>query len=217
MSVGGPCHPPRAQAPDRQRIAPPVEDQRADATRYADEPASLQLRNPNGAGIGGGRNARTPKRRERRKRHEMPTKIAWWGLLGSKGGAGWAILPSLLQFTGVEIDGAAIHWKVAGRRSTFGATSGATRRRRFKCSNTQKRNSSPVVDCGFVCVGVQPGCRRRSHRRACPRRRRSNRKLHGCFALRSKRLAADTAYGTGKFLDWLVKRQKDHTAHPRVG
>jgi hypothetical protein len=25
-----------------------------------------------------------------------------------------------------------------------------------------------------------------------------------CFALRPKRLAADTAYGTGKFLGWLV-------------
>jgi IS5 family transposase len=29
-----------------------------------------------------------------------------------------------------------------------------------------------------------------------------------CFALRPKQLAADTAYGTGKFLDWLVNSKK---------
>ncbi len=27
-----------------------------------------------------------------------------------------------------------------------------------------------------------------------------------CFSLKPKRLAADTAYGTGRFLDWLVGR-----------
>jgi hypothetical protein len=29
-----------------------------------------------------------------------------------------------------------------------------------------------------------------------------------CFGLRPRRLAADTAYGTGKFLGWLVKKKK---------
>jgi hypothetical protein len=29
-----------------------------------------------------------------------------------------------------------------------------------------------------------------------------------CFDLKPKRLAADTAYGTGKFLGWLVKEKK---------
>ena len=29
-----------------------------------------------------------------------------------------------------------------------------------------------------------------------------------CFGLKPKRLAADTAYGTGKFLGWLVKEKK---------
>ena len=37
-----------------------------------------------------------------------------------------------------------------------------------------------------------------------------------CFALRPKRLAADTAYGTGKFLGWLVN-QRDHAAHSGLG
>src|SRR6202040_4426451 len=36
------------------------------------------------------------------------------------------------------------------------------------------------------------------------------------FDLRPRRLAADTAYGTGKFLGWLVKKKK-HPAHPGVG
>src|SRR6202023_1737837 len=30
-------------------------------------------------------------------------------------------------------------------------------------------------------------------------------------------LAADTAYGTGKFLGWLVKKKKNHPAHPGMG
>ena len=29
-----------------------------------------------------------------------------------------------------------------------------------------------------------------------------------CFGLKPKRLAADTAYGTGKFLGWLVKEKR---------
>ena len=33
-----------------------------------------------------------------------------------------------------------------------------------------------------------------------------------CFTLKPKRLAADTAYGTGKFLDWLIK-DKNITPH----
>ena len=37
-----------------------------------------------------------------------------------------------------------------------------------------------------------------------------------CFDLKPKRLIADTAYGTGKFLGWLV-RKADHAAHPSVG
>ncbi len=36
------------------------------------------------------------------------------------------------------------------------------------------------------------------------------------FGLKPKRLAADTAYGTGKFLGWLVG-EGDHTAYPGVG
>ena len=34
-----------------------------------------------------------------------------------------------------------------------------------------------------------------------------------CFGLKPKRLAADTAYGTGKFLGWLVK---DKTITPHI-
>ena len=37
------------------------------------------------------------------------------------------------------------------------------------------------------------------------------------FDLKPKRLAADTAYGTGKFLGWLVKEKQDHAAHPGLG
>jgi len=32
------------------------------------------------------------------------------------------------------------------------------------------------------------------------------------FSLKPKRLAADTAYGTGKFLGWLVKKKKSSPA-----
>ena len=37
------------------------------------------------------------------------------------------------------------------------------------------------------------------------------------FDLKPKRLAADTAYGTGKFLGWLVKEKKITPAHPGLG
>jgi hypothetical protein len=33
-------------------------------------------------------------------------------------------------------------------------------------------------------------------------------RTEACFDLKPKRLAADTAYGTGKFLGWLVKEKK---------
>jgi hypothetical protein len=38
-----------------------------------------------------------------------------------------------------------------------------------------------------------------------------------CFGLKPKRLAADTAYGTGKFLGWLVKVKKITPPHPGLG
>ena len=33
-------------------------------------------------------------------------------------------------------------------------------------------------------------------------------RTEACFDLKPKRLAADTAYGTGKFLGWLVKEKR---------
>jgi len=41
-------------------------------------------------------------------------------------------------------------------------------------------------------------------------------RTEACFDLKPKRLAADTAYGTGAFLGW-GKGETDHTAHPSVG
>ncbi len=33
-------------------------------------------------------------------------------------------------------------------------------------------------------------------------------RTEACFDLKPRRLAADTAYGTGKFLGWLVKEKR---------
>src|SRR3974377_196752 len=64
---------PHAQAPDRQRIPPPVEEQCSTTDGPADEPASLRLLNPNGADIGAGsrRSARTGQSEQS---HERGTK-----------------------------------------------------------------------------------------------------------------------------------------------
>lgn len=40
-------------------------------------------------------------------------------------------------------------------------------------------------------------------------------RTQACFNLKPKRLAADTAYGTGQFLSWRVK-EKRVTSHIRV-